>query len=368
MGTSEGTKPAAKPAATSGGAVGKAAGIPGRFGKSLGKIKLIVFLVVALAVFIAAQAGFIGYGFAELKSTLFPRDEGLLAYVPGTSAGVVIIDPHQLELASLGDEQSSARAALEQKRKEIKTATDIDIAFDVDKLLIAPEIAVARGRFSQDKLEERLIANGYVVSEHKGIRYLFRKDEDAVAVRGSILLYGDEAELKAAIDAEDADTSLAQNEDIKRRLSQMGWDHAVLATARTDNERPSLRAIITGASGPRAFTAAAVTKGGGLTLKVNIETASAAAVDELAKLLEEKRGNIETLKGVLGPDLTPLLADIAKATTITPAPATSAVKLEVALDAPTLDRLIKGVSAVLPASGSELYKNLRLYQLLVPGL
>jgi hypothetical protein len=364
MGTSEGTSPAAKPAATSLGTGGKAAGRFGRFGK----IKLIVFAAVALAVFIAAQTGFIGYGFAELKSSLFPADEGLLEYVPGTSSGVVIIDPHQLELASLGDEQSSARAALEQKRKEIKAATDIDIAFDVDKLLIAPEIAVARGRFSQDKLEERLIASGYVVSEHKGVRYLFRKGEDAIAVRGSILLYGDEEKIKAALDAEDADTSLAENEDVKRRLSQMGWDHAVLATVRSDSERPSLRAILTGASGPRAFTASAVTKGGGLTLKVNIETASGAAVDELAKLLEEKRGSVESLKEVLGPDLTSLLADIAKATTITPAPATSAVKLEVALDAPTLDRLIKGASAALPANAGELYKNLRLYQLLVPGL
>ncbi len=50
----------------------------------------------------------------------------------------------------------------------MKGATGIDLAFDVDKLLLSPSLAVAHGRFDQKKLAERLTEHRYVLAEHKG--------------------------------------------------------------------------------------------------------------------------------------------------------------------------------------------------------
>lgn len=331
--------------------------------------KLLALLAVGLLLFIAIAAltGLIGYGWASLRSSLFPRDEGLLEYIPGDAAGVLVVDLHQLDLASLGDEKSTARVAMERMRNDVKKATGINIAFDVDKLAISQVVAVARGRFSRDKLEARLMEHRYVVAEHRGVRYLARKGDDAIAVIDDLLLYGSEEGLRSAIDAKENSTSLEENPEFTRRLSQMGWNHALLATVQMSDERPSLRAILTGGTGPRAFTAGVSTmEGGGLFVNVIIETVSANAAEELAKLLEQRRADVEGFRGFFG-EAAPTVAELAKTAKLRAEPGASAVHIELRLDPAGLDRLLKAAPTAGPAGVGELSKAFRLHQLLAPG-
>jgi hypothetical protein len=330
-----------------------------------GKAKLIVVLVLGVAVFIAAQTGIIGYGWAQLKSTVFPSDEALLEYIPRDAGPVAIIDPHQLDQAALGEEQSAARAYIKRVRDDVKKATDIDLAFDIDKLVVSQGVVVARGRFSQKALEERLIENRYVVSEHHGVRYLVRQGDDAIAVIGSVLLYGGEEGVRAAIDAEAGDLSLGDDEPTKRRLSQLGWDRAVLATVRVTDDKPSLRAILTGSTGPRAITLGIATKQGKLEIDAVVEAASSSAAEELAKLLEERRvaATPESLTPTLGDEAAQVLAEVAKTATIKAEPVTSSVRIHMTMDTATQDKLAKAVQRLI---ASDLTKALRLYQLLAP--
>lgn len=213
---------------------------PGRAKKG-GNAKWIVLLVLGLATFLGIQTGIAGYGWAHFKSSVFPSDAGLLEYIPLEDAAVVILDPHQIDEASLGDEQSTARVALKRVRDDIAKAAGIDVAMDLDKLAVSPSIVVARGRFSQSSIEERLIASRYVAVDHRGVRILVRQGEDAIAIDGSFLLYGGEAGIRAAIDAEADDKSMGDDEATTRRFKQMGWDRAILATVRVTDDKPSLR-------------------------------------------------------------------------------------------------------------------------------
>ena len=148
---------------------------------------------------------------------------------------------------------------------------------------------VARGRFDGKKLADKLIESHYALAEHKGETYLVRAGEDAIAaIGGSVLLYGDEAGVKAAIDAQKDGTSLQKNEQVTARLSQMGWNHPLLVTVRITDDKPSVREVLTGATGPRAVTVGVSTLAG-LDLDAVVETPSPSAGAELAKLLDEKR-------------------------------------------------------------------------------
>ncbi len=185
-----------------------------------------------------------------------------------------------------------------------------------------------------------------------------RPGEDAIAViDGSVLLYGDEASIKAAIDAHQGDTSLEKSAEVKARLSQVGWNHPVLATVRMTDDKPSLRAILSGATGPRAVTVGVSTLAG-LDASTVVESASPSAAGELTKLLDEKRKDAASLTPVVGPEATPVLADIAKKATLTTDPQSSLVKIHVHVDPAQLDTLVKNAKAALPLA--EMYKTMRL--------
>lgn len=329
-----------------------------------GRAKWMVLGVVTLAVIIAAQAGFVGYGWAHLKASSFPRDEALLGHVPGDTVGVLIVDPHQIDPKALGGQDGAARQWLVRTRSEIQKATGIDLFFDVDKLAATPTILVLRGRFDAHKLGERLAEARYATADYKGQSYLVRAGEDAVAiVDGDVLLYGDEAGIKAAIDARQGGTSLDKSEQVMARLKSVGWDHPILLTVRITDEKPSIRAILTGSTGPRAVTVGINTLSG-LDLTASIESTSPAAADELKKLLEEKRGSPDSLAPVLGPKPAAILVDVAKKATITSQE--SFLRITMHVDPAQLDVLVKETGGAAPLG--EAYKTLRLYQLLVPGL
>jgi hypothetical protein len=332
--------------------------------KGGGGAKWAVLGGLVLAAWVAVEAGWAGYGWAQLKSAVFPRDESLLAWVPGDTSAVVIVDPHQLKLEALGAEGTSARTALQRTRDDVKKATGIDLAFDVDKLLLSNALAVARGRFDAKKLGERLAEHRYANAEHEGVTYLVRAGEDAMAVvDGAILLYGDESGVKASITAHARGTSLEKHEPTLARLRQVGWDHAVISTVRITDDKPSVRQILSGSTGPQAFSSSLSTQAG-LDLDTIVQAASSSAAEELAKLLDEKRKNDAGALALLGPESAKVLGDMARKATITVDPATSAVKIHLHLDPAQVDTLAKQLRSSQPLA--EAYKNVRLFQLLAP--
>lgn len=320
----------------------------------------------ALAAFLAVETGWAGFGWAHLKAAVYPNDTALLGWVPGDTGAVVIVDPHQLELKALGAEGSTARTAVERTRDDVKRATGIDLAFDVDKLVLTGSLVVCRGRFDPKKLAEKLSAHRYALAEHKGETLLVRAGEDAIAVvDGSVLLYGDEAGIRAAIDAHRAGTTLEKSDQVKARLSQAGWNHPVLATVRITDDLPSVRAILTGSTGPRAVSVGISTPQGGLDVDAIVESASPGSAAELAKLLDEQRKEAETRQPMFGAEVGPILADVARKATITADPATSGVKAHAHLDPAQVEALAKNARTAFPLG--QYYKTIRLFQLLAPS-
>ncbi|MFO0757749.1 MAG: hypothetical protein U0359_14740 [Byssovorax sp.] len=341
--------------------VSKGAGNPA---KKAGNGKWIALGLVGLVVFIAAQAGFLGFGWAHVRAAVFPRDESLLEYVPADAGGALILDPHQLDPKALGGEESAARQWLARTRTELKKATDIDVLFDVDKLVLSPTLAVARGRFDGKKLAQKLGEARYKAAEHQGQSYLVSKDDAVAVIDDTILLYGDEAGIRAGLDARQAKTSLGHSDAVTARLKSVGWDHPILFTVQVTDERPSIRAILAGSTGPRAVTVGVTTRAG-MDIDATVELASAAAADELKKLLEEKRKDAEALKPVVGSEAANVLLGVIKRGTL--GTEEGFLKIHLHVEPAELDALIKAADKASPPLG-EMYKNLRLIQLLVPGL
>lgn len=341
--------------------VSKAAGTPAR---KTGNGKWMALAAVALVVFVAAQAGYLGFGCAHVRAAVFPRDEALLEYVPGDAGGALILDPHQLDPKALGSETSASRQWLTRTRTELKKATDIDVLFDVDKLVLSPTLAVARGRFDAKKLADKLGEARYKPAEHKGQGYLVSKDDAIAVVDDSILLYGDEAGVRAGIEAKQGKSSLGNNEQAMARLKSVGWDHPLLFTVQITDERPSIRAILAGSTGPRAVTVGVTTRAG-LDLDATIEMTSPASAEELKKLLEEKRKDAEALKPLVGQEAANILLEVIKKGTL--GSEEGFLKIHLHVEPAQLDALIKAADSAAAPFG-EMYKNLRLIQLLVPGL
>jgi hypothetical protein len=319
--------------------------------------------VVGAAVFAAVETGWAGYGWADLKSRLYPGDDGLLAWVPADTEAVAIIDPHQIHAQALGAEKNAARQWLDRVRNDVKTASGVDLAFDVDKLAITPSLVVMSGRFSGEDLAARLADYKYVKAEHANRTYLVRAGEDAImAPDDSHLLYGSEASIRAAIEAEGG-ASLAKNDLVVQRLARMGYKEPFVGTVTLSGERPSLRSMITGSAGPHAVTAGVQVRQG-IDVAATIDTGSTASADELAHLLDEKRvGLADLLAGRTGADLATLVAKTAHDATIK---ATAGeVDLSCHVSSEALDALIQAAEKSGPLN--EAYKDLRLYQLLVPG-
>ena len=342
-------------------------GRPAPARRRAGRAKWIVLGALALGGFVAVEAGWAGFGWAQLRSAVFPRDEALLGWVPGDTGSLLIVDPHLLDQKALGAEGSAARTTLETTRDDVKRATGIDLAFDVDKLVLSPALAVARGRFDAKKLADRLAEHRYTAAEHRGVAYLVRAGEDAIAViDGSILLYGDAPGIEAAIDAHEGSTSLEKNDPLTERLRRIGWDHPVVATLRITDDRPSLRQILAGGSGPRAVSVALTTLAG-LDVNAVVESASVGNAEELRKLLEEKRASADALAPFVGPEAAPIVVGAAKKATIVvdgAAGTGGSVKVHVHLDAAEVETLVKLARSSQPLA--EAYKTMRLFQLLVP--
>jgi hypothetical protein len=148
------------------------------------------------------------------------------------------------------------------------------------------------------------------------------------------------------------------------RLKSVGWDHPLLFTVQLTDERPSIRAILAGSTGPRAITVGVTTRAG-LDVDATIEMTSAASAEELKKLLEEKRKDAEALKPLVGQEAANILLEVIKKGTL--GSEEGFLKIHLHLEPAQLDALIKAADSAAAPFG-EMYKNLRLLQLLVPGL
>jgi hypothetical protein len=325
----------------------------------------VILLVLGLAVVLAVKLGWAGFGWAQLKSMVYPGSDGLLEWVPADTQAVAIVDPHQVHAKSLGSQQGAARVWLDRVRNDVKNAAGVDLVYDVDKLAITPTLVVMSGRFDGEKLATRLAEYRYTKAEHGGRSYLVRAGEDALmAVDDDRLLYGDEASIQAAIDAK-AGTSLANNEQVTARLARTGYKQPLVATVSLGGERPSLRSMITGSTGPRAVSLG-VRSANGVDLQATIDAASGSAADDLARLLDEKRAGLAgALQATTGPELGTLLAKVAHDTIIKADPSTSEVDLRTHVASEDLDALVKSAETSAPLT--EAYKALRLYQLLAPS-
>jgi hypothetical protein len=332
--------------------------------KQGGSGKWVAIAALGLAGFLGVETGWVGFGWAQLRSTVFPHDEALLSWLPGDTSAVVIVDPHQLKLKELGGESGAPRSALTRLRDDVKNVTGIDLELDVDKLVLSGSLTVARGRFSHKKLAERLAGHSYKTAEHEGATYLVRPGEDAIAVMDdSVLLYGDESAVQAGIAAHQRGTSAEKNEALTTRLRAIGWDHAVVGSVKITDEKPSVRDALTGSTGPRAVSVAFTTPVG-MNLDAQVESASPGAADELAKLLEEKRKAGGQLVPFASPEAGKVLAEVASKATIKADPGSPMVQIHAHLTPAQLDTLVKEAKSSAPLG--EIYKNVRLFQLLVP--
>lgn len=334
--------------------------------KSGGGARWAVLGGLVLAALVAVETGWAGFGWAQLKSSVFPRDESLLSYLPQDTAAVVVIDPHQLEIKALGAEGAGPRTSLQRTRDDVKAATGIDLAFDVDKLVLSETLAVARGRFDEKRLADKLASHRYARAEHEGVSYLARRGDDALAViGGSILLYGDEAGVKAGITAHARGPSLEQHEATTARLRRLGWDHAVISTVRITDDKPSVRQILSGSTGPRAVGVALSTRAG-VDCDVRVEAASPGAADELSRLLDEKRKGDASLASFIGAESAKVVSDMLAKATIAADTQSGDVKIHLHLDPAQLDTVSKAVKS--SESLTQGYKSWRLFQLLAPSL
>lgn len=337
--------------------------VVGSSGKK-GNAKWVVLGAIFLAVVVGVQTGWVGFGWAQLKSALMPSDEGLLEYVPDDAGAVVLVDPHQIEPGALGSETGAVRQWMVRTREEMKKATGVDLLFDVDKLAAAPGLVVVRGRFSRGDLEKRLGEMAYREREHDGTRILVRDGDDAVCiVSGSLLLYGSEGSIGESLDAEKTGKNLAKKEGVVARLKAVGFNHPVLATLTLGEARPSVRDILMGSGGPRAVTVGVKTLAG-LDLDVAVESQSPASAEELKKLLEEKRADAGALKGMLGGEAGDAILDALKKAELKTVE--SQVLAHAHLSQTQLDAVVKALEQAGPSA--DVYKNIRLMQLLIPGL
>jgi hypothetical protein len=325
--------------------------------------KWVVLGAIVLAVVVAVQAGWAGFGWAALKSAVWPGDAGLLAYIPEDAGGVLLIDPHQIEPKALGGENGAVRQWLGRTREDMKKATGVDLLFDVDKLAVAPAVVVVRGRFDEGDLEKRLAEMSYKPAEHKGKKYLARHGEDAVCiVDDSLLIYGDADSIAAALDAKESGKSLENKEGVVDRLKAVGFNHPVLFSMALGESKPSVRDILTGSTGSRAVTVGLTTVSG-LDVDVAVEAYSEASAEELRKLLDEKRASAEAIKPVLGSASDAVLDSLKKAELKA---AGNQVVGHMHLTPEQLDTVLKSAGSAAPFG--QMYKDIRLFQLLIPAL
>ncbi|MGA2450578.1 MAG: hypothetical protein ABTD50_18070 [Polyangiaceae bacterium] len=333
-------------------------------GKRRGRAKWVALVLFGGLVFLAVKVGWAGFAWAHIKSATVPRDDALLAWIPADTTAVAVVDPHQVSPKTLGAAQGVVRTSLERLRSDIQKATGVDLAFDVDKVAVTPSLLVMRGRFDGERITQKLAEYGYVRADYQGRHTVVRAGEDALFVSDDeVIVYGDEASIKSSADAR-AGISLANDDQIVARLAQIGWNHALIGTVRLGADRPSLRAMIAGTSGPHAVTFG-LRAAKGIQIDARVEVGSATSAEEFGKLLEDKRMTAGEALRSWGPDLAAQIAEVARTATVRVDAPSATVRLNATVSPDSVDALYKAASA--SPWVAETYKTYRLAQLLAPS-
>lgn len=328
------------------------------------KALLIIAVVLGGAFYAARTTGYLGFGLAHLWAQISPRDEAILSYLPLDERAFLLVSPHHLEPRAL-DPEGRPFQPLERLRADVRQVAGIDLALDVDRLALSTGAAVARGRFDRPSLSTRLARAGYQEGDHRGVARWVKAGEDAVALDGDTLLYGDESSVKAAIDAHlDEGRSLATRPDIVARLDHIGWSHALVAYI-DGNQTTSLRAALLGSTGPRGLCVAADTTKAGVDLHALVEASSPEATEELLSLLQGKRHDLEKLVAGLGGESGPILEKAVAAATLRKGGEPAFVEAHARVTSTDVAKLTREASGATEKLRS-VYHTLRLMQLLTP--
>jgi hypothetical protein len=326
----------------------------------------LVLLAIGLAgaVYAARSTGYLGFGIAHLWAQIAPRDEAILSYLPLDTRAFLLVSPHHLDPRAFGPE-GRPPAALERLRADVRQVAGVDLALDVDRIALSPDVAVARGRFDRAGLGSRLARAGYREGAHRGAPLWAKPGEDAVALDDGTLLYGDEGAVKASIDARrDEARSLASRPDIVARLDRSGWSHALVGYV-DGSQTTSLRAALLGSTGPRGLVAAFDTTKEGVELHALVEAPSPEATDELFALLEGKRRGLERAAAGLGGEAGPVLEKAVAAAVLRKGGEPTFVEAHARLGPAEVAKLAREAAGATERL-REAYHALRLVQLLTP--
>src|SRR5262245_35901209 len=106
-------------------------------GGVLGAAKWWAAGAVGAALVVGHLTGYLGFALGELRAQVFPSDNALLEHIPDTERAVVIIDPHRVDVMSLGGPRGFVGRNVTRMREDVKQLTGVDLFTDVDKMLFS---------------------------------------------------------------------------------------------------------------------------------------------------------------------------------------------------------------------------------------
>ncbi len=327
-------------------------------------VPLLFFVALIVAFYASRRPGQFGFGVAHLWAQVAPRDEALLSYLPADERAFLLVSPHHLEPRAF-DPEGRPPAPFERLRADVRRVAGVDLALDIDRLALSPGLAVARGRFDRSELDERLTRAGYRAAEHRGVPRWLKDGEDAVALDGTALLYGDEGSVRAAIDARlEPARSLASRPDVVARLDRAGWSHALVGHF-DGAQTLSLRSALLGSTGPRGLVASLDTTKAGVELRGQVEAASPEAAGELLALLEGRRPGLRRAALGLGGEAGAVLEKAAATATLRKGDDPAVLEAHARLTTAEVGALLRAASGASNQLRNA-YDTLRLVQLLAP--
>jgi hypothetical protein len=203
--------------------------------------------------------GLLAY-YGGLPGGAFAREAGPdeLAYVPADAAIVAYANVHDVMASELRQKLRAVLPPEDKGREEFRERTGIDIETDLDHVVACvlpregPESAfvVLRGRFDAARLEALAREHDGVVEEYRGTRIIRgsrdagdgddqgdgrRRGTPALAfAEPGLVLVGELAGVKAAIDTRAAGRNVTANDDLMRLIREMDGPATAWAVGRVD--------------------------------------------------------------------------------------------------------------------------------------
>jgi len=215
------------------------------------------FVLGSSAVLVAGLgAGLVAY-FGGLPTGAFAQaGPEELAYVPADAAVVAYADVHDVMASELRQKLRAVVPPEDRGREEFRQRTGIDIETDLDRVVACmlaregPESAFValRGRFDVARLEALAREHHGVVEEYRGTR-LIRGSEDGAGKEGEgrrhgtpavafaepgLVLVGELAAVKAAIDTRAAGQNVTANDDLMKLIRELDQSATAWAVGRVD--------------------------------------------------------------------------------------------------------------------------------------